>query len=191
MFLYNMTNDIRQITKDIDVEANNILNELSNKKIDTELLNNAAREIKISTAKFTTMTNEILDISQMDSNIKVYNDKYNIKLIIKELVQIYKVKSAKKGLKFTTNFDSDIPEYLYGDSVELKKALSVVLDNSVEYTNEGFINFDINVIIKRDVARLIITIEDSGIGMKVEELNKIFSKFGECCHYCNQILMRN
>ncbi len=44
------------------------------------------------------MTNEILDISQMDSNIKIYNDKYNVKIIIKELVQIYKKKAEERVL---------------------------------------------------------------------------------------------
>ena len=77
MFLYNMTNEIRGITKDIDYSADNILEEVDNKKVDVLNIGNSAREIKNNTAKFTTMTNEILDISQMDSNIKIYNDKYN------------------------------------------------------------------------------------------------------------------
>ena len=84
MFLYNMTNEIRGITKDIDYSADNILEEVDNKKVDVLNIGNSAREIKNNTAKFTTMTNEILDISQMYSNIKIYNDKYNIKIIIKE-----------------------------------------------------------------------------------------------------------
>lgn len=176
MFLYNMTNEIRGITKDIDYSADNILEEVDNKKVDVLNIGNSAREIKNNTAKFTTMTNEILDISQMDSNIKIYNDKYNIKIIIKELVQIYKKKAEDKGISFRTNIASDIPPYLYGDSMGLKKALSIILDNSVKYTSSGFIDFDVSTIIKRDVARLVITVEDSGSGIKAEDLNKIFNK---------------
>lgn len=176
MFLYNMTNEIRGITKDIDYSADNILEEVDNKKVDVLNIGNSAREIKNNTAKFTTMTNEILDISQMDSNIKIYNDKYNVKIIIKELVQIYKKKAEDKGISFRTNIASDIPLYLYGDSMGLKKALSIILDNSVKYTSSGFIDFDVSTIIKRDIARLVITVEDSGSGIKAEDLNKIFNK---------------
>ena len=176
MFLYNMTNEIRGITKDIDYSADNILEEVDNKKVDVLNIGNSAIEIKNNTAKFTTMTNEILDISQMDSNIKIYNDKYNVKIIIKELVQIYKKKAEDKGISFRTNIASDIPPYLYGDSMGLKKALSIILDNSVKYTSSGFIDFDVSTIIKRDIARLVITVEDSGSGIKAEDLNKIFNK---------------
>lgn len=176
MFLYNMTNEIRGITKDIDYSADNILEEVDNKKVDVLNIGNSAREIKNNMAKFTTMTNEILDISQMDSNIKIYNDKYNVKIIIKELVQIYKKKAEDKGISFRTNIASDIPPYLYGDSMGLKKALSIILDNSVKYTSSGFIDFDVSTIIKRDIARLVITVEDSGSGIKAEDLNKIFNK---------------
>ena len=177
LFLYNMTNEIRAITKDIDKETDNILDETDNKKIDVEEINNSARNIKGSTAKFTTMTNEILDISSIDSaSVRIYNEKYNIKRLLKELVGIYKPKAQNKNLDFRVSIASDIPEYLYGDSINLKKVLTIILDNSIKYTNNGYIEFNINTIIKGDIVRLIISVEDSGIGMKAEDINKIFTK---------------
>ena len=177
LFLYNMTNEIRGITKDIDKETDNILDETDNKKIDVEEINNSARNIKGSTAKFTTMTNEILDISSIDSaSVKIYNEKYNIKRLLKELVGIYKPKAQNKNLDFRVSIASDIPEYLYGDGINLKKVLTIILDNSIKYTNNGYIEFNINTIIKGDIVRLIISVEDSGIGMKAEDINKIFTK---------------
>ena len=177
LFLYNMTNEIRGITKDIDKETDNILDETDNKKIDVEEINNSARNIKGSTAKFTTMTNEILDISSIDSaSVRIYNEKYNIKRLLKELVGIYKPKAQNKNLDFRVSIASDIPEYLYGDSINLKKVLTIILDNSIKYTNNGYIEFNINTIIKGDIVRLIISVEDSGIGMKAEDINKIFTK---------------
>ena len=177
MFLYNMTNEIRNITKDIDYSADDILDETSNKKVDVEVINDAAREIKGSTAKFTTMTNEILDINSIDSDsIKVYNDKYNVKLIIKELVTVYSKKCNVKNIAFRPSIASDIPEYLYGDSVGLKQVLDIILDNSVKYTSSGYIEFNVNAIIKNNIARLIITVEDSGTGMKAEDIIKVFNK---------------
>ena len=177
LFLYNMTNEIRGITKDIDKETDNILDETDNKKIDVEEINNSARNIKGGTAKFTTMTNEILDISSIDSaSVRIYNEKYNIKRLLKELVGIYKPKAQNKNLDFRVSIASDIPEYLYGDGINLKKVLTIILDNSIKYTNNGYIEFNINTIIKGDIARLIISVEDSGIGMKAEDINKIFTK---------------
>ena len=177
LFLYNMTNEIRGITKDIDRETDNILDETDNKKIDIEEINNSARNIKGSTAKFTTMTNEILDISSIDSaSVRIYNEKYNIKRLLKELVGIYKPKAQNKNLDFRVSIASDIPEYLYGDGINLKKVLTIILDNSIKYTNNGYIEFNINTIIKGDIVRLIISVEDSGTGMKAEDINKIFTK---------------
>ena len=177
LFLYNMTNEIRGITKDIDKETDNILDETDNKKIDVEEINNSARNIKGSTAKFTTMTNEILDISSIDSaSVRIYNEKYNIKRSLKEIVGMYKSKAQNKNLDFRVSIASDIPEYLYGDGINLKKVLTIILDNSIKYTNNGYIEFNINTIIKGDIVRLIISVEDSGIGMKAEDINKIFTK---------------
>ena len=177
MFLYNITNEIRGITKDINYEADNILNETDNKKVDLNIVNDSAREIKGSTAKFTTMTNEILDISQVDaSNIKIYNEKYSIKLILKELITKYKEICKRSGIEFRTSIASDIPEILYGDSVGLKNVMISLLDNSVKYTKKGYIELNVNVIKKQDIARLLITIEDSGIGIKSSEIDKIFNK---------------
>lgn len=177
MFLYNMTSNIRSIAKDINTSADNILDETDNKKVNMEVINDSARDIKGNAAKFTTMTNEVFDISNIDSaGIKVYNSKYNIKLLLKEINQRYKNKANAKELKFITNIASDLPEYLYGDSVSLKKVLTILLDNSIKYTEKGYIEFDVNTIIKNNIVRLIITIKDSGKGMTAEELNKSFIK---------------
>ncbi len=175
MFLYNITNEVRNITKDIDMEADVILNEIDNEKASIDIVGDATREIKGSTARFTTMTNEILDISQVDSNnIKIYNEKYNVKNIIREVYSMYKNKCESKGLEFRLNIASDIPEYLFGDSVSLKKVLITVMDNAYKYTEKGYIELRVNVIKKRDICRLVIVVEDSGIGIKAEELDRIF-----------------
>ena len=177
MFLYNMTNDIRTITNDINVSVNDITNEIGNKDIDREYVNDCLRNIKGSMARFTTLTNEILDISEIDSaNIKIYNDKYNIKLLLKKIVILYGNKCKDKNIDFRSNIASDIPEYLYGDSLGLNNVLVSILDNSIKFTDSGYVMLDVNAISKRDVVRLIITIEDSGCGINPSELDSIFYK---------------
>ena len=177
MFLYNMTNDIRLITKDINYNTDAAINEMSNKKLDKDLVNDYLRAIKENTARFTTMTNEILDVDSIDSaSIKVYDYKYNIKLLLKKIVTLYSDECSKKGLTFRSDIASDLPEYLYGDNLGLKNVLISILDNSIKYTKEGYIELNVNTIIKNNIARLIITIEDSGVGISPDEMDSIFYK---------------
>ena len=177
MFLYNMTNDIRLITKDINISTDKIIDEMSNKKLDRDYINDCLRTIKEDTARFTTMTNEILDVDSIDSaSIKVYDDKYNIKLLLKKLVTEYTDKCNKKNISFRNDIASDLPEYLYGDNLGLKNVLTSILDNSIKYTKEGYIELNVNTIIKNNIVRLIITIEDSGVGISPDEMESIFYK---------------
>ena len=177
MFLYNMTNDIRAITKDINNDANNAILELDSKKIDKDYMSECLRGIKENTARFTTMTNEILDVSSIDNaSIKVYDEKYNIKLLLRRLVTQYNDKCKEKNLTFRSNIDSTLPEYLYGDSLGLKNVLTSILDNSVKYTSNGYVELNVSTIIKNNIVRLIITIEDSGIGISPDKLETIFYK---------------
>ena len=169
LFLYNMTQEIRSITSKIDDDADLILDSK-----DLEDTYDRARDIKANTSKFNNMTNEILDVSNIDSStIKIYNSKYNIKNILKQVINVYGNLCKDKELKFITNIDHDIPEVLYGDSIGLKEVLNTVLSNSVKYTSKGYVELSVNTIIKNDICRLIITIEDSGIGIRSEDINKI------------------
>lgn len=169
LFLYNMTQEIRSITNKIDDAADSILDSK-----DYEEIHNSARDIKANTSKFTNMANDILDVSNIDSStIKVYNNKYNIKNVLKQVINVYDDLCKRKELKFITNIDHDIPEELYGDSISLKEVLNTILNNSVKYTTKGYVELSVNTIIKNDICRLIMTIEDSGVGIKSEDINAI------------------
>ena len=169
MFLYNMTQEIRNTTDKINDEADIILDSDS-----LEQDKDSARNIKGETAKFRSTVNDIMDVSAIDtSSIKIYNSKYNIKNLLKEIVSMYNGVCMNKGLEFRTNIEHDIPELLYGDSIGLKKSIMNILNTSIKNTLKGYIEFNVNTIRKNDICRLIITIEDSGIGIKSSELEKI------------------
>ena len=169
LFLYNMTQEIRETTKNIDNEADVIIDSDS---IATD--KDSARNIKGETAKFRTMTNDILDVSAIDaSSIKIYNSVYNVKVLLKSLISNYTEISKNKNIEFRTNIEHNIPEYLYGDSISLKRAINLLLTYSVKNTNKGYVELNLNTIIKNDIVRLIITIEDSSMGIKSDELEKI------------------
>ena len=169
LFIYNLTQEIRNISGAIDDDADYILD---SKNWDETY--DCARNIKLNSAKFTTMTNEILDVSQVDSsNIKTYSSNYNIKNILKQIINVYSDLCKNKNISFRTNIDHDVPELLYGDGIGLKEILNTILSNSVKYTDKGFVELSVNTIIKNDICRLMITIEDSGIGIKSDEINNI------------------
>lgn len=177
LFLYNMTQEIRATTRNIDAEADIIID---SDNIDTD--KESARNIKGETSKFRMMTNDILDVSAIDSSkVKIYNTSYSIKMLLRTIISSYNEICKNKNIEFRTNIDHNIPESLYGDNINLKKVLKELLDYSVKSTSKGYIELNINTIIKNDIARLIITIEDSSMGLKSSVLeritidNKVFS----------------
>ena len=86
------------------------------------------------------MTNEILDINSIDSaSIKVYDDKYNIKLLLKEVISKNKELFKDKDISFRFNIDSNLPNTLYGDSINLKNVLNTIIGNSYKYTDKGYV----------------------------------------------------
>ena len=169
LFLYNMTQEIRATTKNIDAEADIIIDS-DNIARDKE----SARNIKGETSKFRMMTNDILDVSAIDSSkVKIYNTSDSIKMLLRTIISSYNEICKNKNIEFRTNIDHNIPESLYGDNINLKKVLKELLDYSVKSTSKGYIELNINTIIKNDIARLIITIEDSSMGLKSSVLERI------------------
>ena len=169
MLIYNMMGEIKDIAKDINISSNNILD--SNNIEENKYY---AREIISSNNKLYNMSDKIYNIDKIELNkIKTVKTKYNIKLLLKEIVSMYKTKIETKNIEFRINIDNNLPVSLYGDSINLKKALSTIIDSSYNNTKEGFIELSVNTIIKHDVCRLIIKIEDSSIGIKTEEIEEV------------------
>ncbi len=124
------------------------------------------------------LVNGILDISKIEANkLEIINVGYNFHKMFDEVVLLTKARLGDKPLEFNYNYDESIPEYLYGDATRIKQVIINLLTNSVKYTKEGSITFNINSVIKNNIVRLIITVEDSGIGIKKESIDKLFTKF--------------
>ncbi len=124
------------------------------------------------------IVNGILDISKIEANkLEIVNTEYNFNKILKELVSLSMARLGDKQLDFRTNFDSNIPQVLYGDHVRIKQIILNILTNAIKYTKEGYIEFNVSTVVKDDICRLIISVEDTGIGIKKENIDKLFSKF--------------
>lgn len=124
------------------------------------------------------IVNGILDISKIEANkLEIVNKEYNFKSIYHELCNLTKARLGEKDLELRFNYDNTIPDVLYGDSTRIKQIILNLLTNSVKYTKEGYVEFKVNSVVKNDICRLIISVEDSGIGIKNENIDKLFSKF--------------
>ena len=172
MLIYNMMNEVKSIASDINKSSEVILN--SNNLEENRFF---AREIISSNNKLYSMANNIYNIYVIDDiNVKTVKNKYNIKLLLKEVISKNKELFEDKDISFRFNIDSNLPNTLYGDSINLKNVLNTIIGNSYKYTDKGYVELSVNAIFKKDIVRLIIKIEDSGIGIKAEDLDKCLNK---------------
>ena len=124
------------------------------------------------------IVNGILDISKIEANkLEIINTEYNIYDVLNNLAALTKARLGEKPLELRIHFDPNIPPVLYGDYTRLKQIILNLLTNAVKYTKQGYVEFKVNSIQKNGICRLIISVEDSGIGIKSENINKLFSKF--------------
>ena len=123
--------------------------------------------------------NGILDISKIEANkIEIIDSVYNFDKVFDELVALSKARLGEdKPIEFRYSKAEDTPKYLYGDYARVKQVILNFLTNAIKYTKEGYIDFKVKNIQNNGICRLIITVEDSGIGIKKESINKLFDKF--------------
>lgn len=138
------------------------------------------KDIVMASDSLLEIVNGILDISKIEADkLEIVNTTYSPKKVFDELVVLTRGRLGfEKQIEFKTSFSSDIPATLYGDYARVKQIVLNLLTNAVKYTNEGYINFTVECVnINKDLCRLIISVEDSGIGIKKDKIDKLFTKF--------------
>ncbi|HBA37931.1 MAG TPA: hypothetical protein DCY94_04350 [Firmicutes bacterium] len=174
-FLSNMSHEIRTPLNAIVGFSNSLISEIDT---DCNRAKEDARYIVDASQNLLELINGILDISKIEANkIELINVEYSTDEVLDNLVALARARLGEKPIEFRTSFDPMIPKFLYGDSSRVKQIIINLLTNSIKYTNEGFIELKVDSIIKGDIARLIVSVEDSGIGIKKENVDKLFKKF--------------
>lgn len=172
-FLSNMSHEIRTPLNAIMGFSNGLLEEDINDSAKSDVKN-----IVMASENLLELVNGILDISKIEANkLEIIETPYNFKDMFDELVLLTKARLGEKPLDFKYSYDKSIPEYLYGDATRLKQVIINLLTNAVKYTNSGYMMLNISGKIKEDKVKLVITVQDSGIGIKKENIDKLFSKF--------------
>ena len=146
-----------------------------------EISNEAKEEVNdiiMASENLLEIVNGILDISKIEANkLEIVNTEYEPAKILEELVALSKARLGEKPIEFRTSFDPLLPKTLFGDYMRIKQITLNLLTNAIKYTKTGYIEFRVSCIQKENVCRLIISVEDSGIGIQKEKIDKLFTKF--------------
>ena len=173
-FLSNMSHEIRTPLNAI-VGFSNLL--LEDESV-PDCAKDEVRDIVMASDNLLEIVNGILDISKIEANkLEIVNTEYSLKKVCDELISLSRGRLGDKPIEFKTKIDPSMPKVLYGDSTRIKQICVNILTNAIKYTKEGWIEFKISGVIKNNICRLIISVEDTGIGIKKENIDKLFNKF--------------
>lgn len=173
-FLSNMSHEIRTPLNAI-VGFSNLLLENKDVPLDAK---DEVKDIIMASDNLLEIVNGILDISKIEADrLEIINSEYLTDKVFKELIALTKGRLGDKPIEFKVNIDPSIPKVLYGDNQRLKQICVNILTNAVKYTKEGSIELKVSSVLKKDICRLIISVEDTGIGIKKENIEKLFNRF--------------
>ena len=139
-----------------------------------------ARDIVSASHNLLDLVNGVLDISKIEAGkMELINKEYNSFELFNSLSTMVIPRIGDKPIDFKTVIASDIPPVLKGDTGKLKQIILNLLTNAVKYTDKGFIKYQIECIndFKNNQTKLIITVSDSGRGIKKEDIDRLFKKF--------------
>ena len=133
-----------------------------------------AEAVETSAKSLLAIINDILDLSKIEAGmLKIENEKFNIHKLFNDLKLIFTHSVQQKKLFFDIEFSPDFPEIIIGDEVRLRQVLTNLLSNSVKFTSEGGIKLSATF----NNSNLHICVQDTGMGIPLEQQAKIFEAF--------------
>ena len=173
-FLANMSHEIR-------TPINGILgmDSVLLKECHDENLREYAKNIQSAGQSLLSIINDILDISKIESGkMEILTIRYQLFSVLNDCYNLTKIKLQNKPVSFIMQINEKLPSWLYGDEVRIRQIINNFLSNAVKYTKEGNITFELDFEEKTDEQiLLVITVRDTGIGIKEEDLGKLFESF--------------
>ena len=172
-FLANMSHEIRTPMNAIQGMTELIMHEDINETVLAH-----ATDIRNACRGLLLIINDILDISKIESGkLEIVPARYHISSLLMDVISIIKTRSDKKTITFLVNIDPKIPCELIGDEQRIKQVLINLLNNAVKFTNEGQITLSVSCILEENKCNLTFSVADTGIGIKDEDIEKIFVLF--------------
>lgn len=174
-FLANMSHEIRT-----PINAVLGMNEMIRRECQDPGIIAYSENIRSAGETLLGLVNNILDFSKIEAGkMDITPVEYDLSSVINDLVNMIQVRADNKGLLLSLDFDPDIPKVLFGDEIRVKQVIINLLTNAVKYTQKGTITFTVKYSETDDPSfiDLNVSVRDTGIGIKQEDLDRLFEKF--------------
>ena len=137
-----------------------------------------SKDIRNASQTLLEIVGNILDISKIESEkLELIDTPYNFKEEIESMARVTSTRIGDKPIEFNMNIAEDIPYELIGDKVHVKGVINNLLSNAFKYTEKGSVDFKVKCINQNNICNLIITVKDTGMGIKKENIERLFHKF--------------
>lgn len=176
------TEFLTQVSHDIRTPLNAIVGFASSldKAESLDKFKEQASDIVSASNEILDIVNGILNLSKVEENrVEIVNSEYSFVKECEEILRFIEPRIKNKNIDFKHLFSSKIPEVLYGDKNIIRDIIINLLNNAIEYTKNGYVDFKVFCKNNEGVASLVIIVEDSGVGISEENLDKLFEKFSK------------
>ena len=146
-------------------------------------ISNYAGNIDSAGKNLLAIINDILDFSKIESGkMEITEADYKFSSVLNDISNVISFRAKDKGLDFKIEMDKDLPDGLFGDELRIRQIMTNLLGNAVKYTKKGSVLLYVgkeagDVVENGDTIHLVVSVKDTGIGIKQEDINKLFQKF--------------
>ena len=173
-FLANMSHEIRTPINAVLGMDEMILRESNNPQI-----REYASDIKQAGSMLLSLINDILDFSKIESGkMDIIPVDYDLGILLGDTIDMIRSRAEEKKLQLELNIESNTPVHLHGDEVRLRQIITNILTNAVKYTPEGKVTLTVSgKKVSEEAVQLYISVKDTGIGIKEEDMGRLFDSF--------------
>lgn len=146
----------------------------------TPKLNEDVHDLQMAGRNLQRLISDFLDFTELQSgNFSIVEETYNLTSTVNDVMNMTVAQIGTKNIEFVVDCDAGIPRGLLGDEQKIRRIMINILNNAVKFTPEGCIYLDISYRKESYGVNLVVSIRDTGIGIKKENLEKIFSNFNQ------------
>ncbi|MBR1674640.1 MAG: response regulator [Eubacterium sp.] len=175
------TDFLAQMSHEIRTPINAVIgmDEMILRETDDPAIREYASDIKSASKTLLTLINGVLDFSKIESGkMEIVPVKYDTAEMIDSLVNMISDRADKKGLTLNLDIDEKLPKTLFGDDMRIRQVITNLLTNAVKYTDQGSVSFTMRgEDITEEECTLFVEVKDTGIGIKEEDMEKLFESF--------------
>jgi signal transduction histidine kinase/CheY-like chemotaxis protein/HPt (histidine-containing phosphotransfer) domain-containing protein len=145
----------------------------------SESVTGYAHDIKNASLHLLGLINDVLDVSKIESGkMSLVEQNYDTRQFLGSITTMFKIRTKEKDLYFETDIDPQLPTWLYGDDGKIKHVLINLLSNAIKYTDSGKIKLTVSLVYRqKNKCSVYFAVEDTGIGIEKNKLDKIFEAF--------------